>query len=280
MIQHLSYSGLSTYRTCGEQFRLTKIEELGSGAPGWYNAGGTGVHYATEAKDFASFGSTTEGREDWTFDDYFDLAIEEAEESSGVDRTHWKTAGRKSKALPNGEDEQWWRTNGPSFVASWSRWLTNSPYVVWVTPDGQPAIELQYEVMIGEVPNRGTIDRVLESPDGTLVVVDLKTGKPPKDQTQLATYAHYLRSRGWDVSRGGYWMARDGILTGEHNLLPLLGDRLIYDYDQVWRAVDQAIFPATPSGLCANHCEVAQFCYAGGKLTDPSHVPFLKEENV
>jgi putative RecB family exonuclease len=272
MITHLSFSGMKTYRTCSEQYRLEKAEGLPQGAPGWYNIGGTAVHSMTEADDVVRFTGTPHGK---TFNDFFDEVADEAEAESGVPRSEWRAAGRKTKADPIGEGEVWWRTNGPSFVASWARWLNNSPFVIYVTPDGEPAIELQYEQMIGEVPNKGTIDRVLQSTvDGSLGVVDLKTGKEPDDALQLGTYAEHCRSVGWPTNWGGYWMARTGILSGMHDMGPFTGERLRYDYEQAWHGIQAGIYPAKPSGLCKNHCGVAQYCYAGGQLRDPSYVPF------
>lgn len=273
-VAHLSYSGLSTYRTCSEQFRLEKVEGLGGGAPGWYNCGGSAVHAMTEAEDWTCYTGEAHGK---TFNDFFDEELELAEEESGLHRSEFKAAGRKTKAAPHGEGEAWWRFNGPSMVASWNRWLANFPGTIWVTPEGVQAIELEYTFMIGDVPNKGVIDRILELADGTLLVVDLKTGKPPKDTLQLGTYAAYCQSQGWPVNRGGYWMARDGILTGMHDLATVTGARLDYEYDQAWRGIHAGIFPASPSGLCNGWCPVAKFCYAGGHLSDPSHIPFSVE---
>jgi putative RecB family exonuclease len=251
--EYLSYSSMSTHRTCGEQFRLLKIEQLPD-LPGWYNAGGSAVHAASEAEDHARF---TGVKVKEKFNDFFDREIEELEESTGVPRGAWKTAGRPA------EGEPWWRLNGPSFVASWRRWLNNTPFNIWVTPEGEPAIEIEGETEIAGVTVRWTIDRILEDADGTLGVVDLKTGKPPKDKVQLATYARGAAARWGDMFKhGGYWMARGGILTGWHDLAPLLEGQLDYQYQQTWKAIEEDIFPAVPSGLCANYCPVNKSCYS------------------
>lgn len=276
MPDYLSYSSLSTYKTCGEQWRLGRVVGLPD-LPGVYHAGGTGVHWSTEADDWRTLGSAS-GVVD--FNENFDKAMDEQEAETGTTRDQWKVAGRK----PNVEDIAWWRRNGPSYVASWRRWMNNLGWTIWVTPDGEPAIELGMDEPIGDVPSHGFIDRVLVTPEGDLVVVDLKTGKPPKDQVQLATYAHYINSRyGVNCHHGGYWMARGGILTGKHDLTPLMHGRLEYEYSQVWRAVEQEIFPATPSGLCANWCPFNKYCYSynPGSPEAESVSPFrITEENI
>jgi putative RecB family exonuclease len=255
MPEYLSYSGLSSYNTCGEQYRLDRIVGLPD-LPGVYHAGGTAVHLATAAKDWATLGSTDPVL---SFNEYFNQAMEEQEQETGTTRDQWKVAGRK----PNVEDIPWWRLNGGSFVASWGRWFNNTGWTTWITPDGEPAIELGMEEPIGDVPSHGFIDRVLVDDQGELVVVDLKTGKPPKDRLQLATYASYINSRyGVNCTRGGYWMARGGILTGKHDLSPLLDGRLEYEYSQAWKGIENEIFPAKPSGLCANWCPFNKYCYS------------------
>lgn len=51
---HVSYSAFSTWLSCGEQYRLTRIEQVPE-APAWYLAGGSAVHAATEVFDRAVF---------------------------------------------------------------------------------------------------------------------------------------------------------------------------------------------------------------------------------
>jgi putative RecB family exonuclease len=274
--QRLSYSAFKQYRTCPEQYRLDRVVGLDD-RPGWYNAGGTAVHHMTEDNDWASLGAPVKEHEGWTYKDYLELAVVEEEKSSGFPRASFKTAGRKTKALPNGEDERWWLNEGPSMVRRWDVWRDKVPFDIWVTPDGEPAIEIQFSMEHGDdVLTPGTIDRVFQSREtGKLIVVDLKSGKPPKENVQLATYAEALTRRySVECSIGGYWMARDGLLTGMHVLTQDMGAKLDYEFDTVAKAIRADIFPATPSGLCKNHCEMARFCYAGGQLSDPRHLPY------
>ena len=149
--------------------------------------------------------------------------------------------------------------------------------MIWVTPDGEPAIELEVNSKFGDVPSLGFIDRILcevANPEVPYMVVDIKNGKPPKDKKQLATYADARQQRGWDETRGGYFMTKGCILTGVHDLTPLMGDQLHYEYEQAWRGIKNEVFPARPSGLCANWCGVSKYCAWGGSLTDRSHLPY------
>lgn len=275
--QRLSFSAFKEYGTCPEQYRLDRVVGL-DGPPGWYNAGGTAVHQMTEDWDWGELGSPVKAREGWVYRDYLEAAVAAEEESSGFSRDTFKTAGRKTKAEPNGEDEQWWLNNGPSMVGRWKVWRHRVPYDIWVTPDGQPAIELQFEWEHGDgVLSPGTVDRIFQDrSDGKLIVVDLKSSrKPPDSDVQLATYAEAMQKRyEVDVTFGGYWMARDGLLTGVHSLSHIMGARLDYEYDTVANKIRQGLFGATPSGLCKAHCPFKPYCYAGGGLEDTKYLPY------
>lgn len=271
-IERLSYSKLSTYETCPEQFRLIVVDELPD-TVGWYHAGGSAVHALTEAQDMHSFGA--DPPKDFNY--YFDKAIAETEELyPGRPKAEWLTTGKGAKL----ENETWWRNAGPGLAAIWTRWLEASPFVIWVTPEGEPAIELEMDSTFGEVPSKGFIDRILirqdadwDDPSTPLGVVDLKSGKPPSGPTQLATYGDACLQRGWPATWGGYFIVKSGTLA-MYDLTDLMGARLHYQYEQAWRGIKNAVFPARPSGLCKNHCGVAQYCAWGGQLTDRSHLPY------
>jgi putative RecB family exonuclease len=47
---HVSYSSFSTFLHCGEQWRLSRVEQVPE-QPAWYLAGGSAVHEATELLD-------------------------------------------------------------------------------------------------------------------------------------------------------------------------------------------------------------------------------------
>lgn len=264
--ERLSYSSVKSYKTCGEQWRLQRGLELPD-MPGWYHAGGTAVHNDIEDENVYTLGGA---KPSLTFNEYFDEAIAEQEESTGTTRDQWKIAGKGK------EDEAWWRLNGPAMVNRWKNFLKSSPFSVWVTPHGEPALELEVNPTFGSVDSKGFIDCVLvrdDNPD-VLVVVDYKTGKPPDDQLQLAGYAQALTDKGWPCYTGGYFMARGGILTSYGDLTALMGPRLVYEYEQAWTGIQNQVFPAHPSGLCKDWCSVNKYCAWGGKLSDTTYLPF------
>lgn len=129
-----------------------------------------------------------------------------------VDPSEWKAAGRVSKANPNKEDGVWWTTNGSAMVDSWITWRTgSSKWKIWDI-DGTPAIELSLQPIWNDVPVQMHIDRVMITPDGELVVLDIKTGsRTPSSDLQLAFYAAGMEEiLGVRPQYGAYWMARTG----------------------------------------------------------------------
>jgi len=123
----------------------------------------------------------------------------------------WRKAGRTTKANPDGEDESWWLEEGRRMLDSWVQFRTGQlGWSIWTTPDGKPAIEISMTPHMGDVPVQMGIDRVMVTPDGELVIVDLKTGKyTPSSDLQLALYAVGMeKTFGIRPKYGTYWMAR------------------------------------------------------------------------
>lgn len=274
----LSYSRSKTYRQCGEQYRLKYIEQL-SDIPGWYNVGGSAFHAQVHDLAMADHGMPpADGREKWSFRDYFYEEEEaQADASPGIPKSEWKTAGRKTKADPIGEGRTWWLSEGQAMVNRWKNWYRDVPMDIWITDDGEPALEIQFDYEIEPGTRiRGAIDSVwVHRQTGHLVIVDYKTGKPPKDQAQLGTYGNALVHQYGDLGPlfGGYWMARGGVLTGMYGLDVDMGPKLVYGYLQDAKGIKAEAYPPSPSKLC-DWCSFQSFCSWGGKLTDKTYLPY------
>ena len=126
-----------------------------------------------------------------------------------------RAGGRATKEYPNKEDGTWWLKHGPLMVDRWVDWRSNSGWQIWNTPDGIPAIELGMMVEMAGVPVKMSIDRVMVTPEGELVVLDIKSGsRTPQSDLQLAFYAAGLDlAYGIRPKFGTYWMARTGIAS-------------------------------------------------------------------
>ena len=273
MTTRLSYSQLNSWTHCGEQYRLERIVRVPR-RPGWALIGGNAVHTLTEEHDLRQLGVALPER---TWDEVFEELTVEAEEESGLDRSEFKASGRVSQKWPNKEDAAWWAAEGPAMVRRWVTFRQVTPWEIWTTPNGEPAVELKFELTLldGEVVIVGYIDRVFEV-DGQLVVFDLKSGsRPQPTPRQLGTYALAVRELfDVDVPWGTFWDARKGATSPVHPMGRFTRERLDYQYGAIAHARETGLYLPNPSNMCAS-CDVRDFCYeVGGDRANEVSAPW------
>lgn len=192
------------------------------------------------------------------FNQSFDELLKEGEGKT------WRAGGRATKANPNKEDATWWRANGPAMVWNYVTWRTQNPNLeVWTTPEGKPAIEVGISTVLpNNTPLKSFIDRVFQDKNtGELLIVDLKTGKPPLSGLQLGVYRLALKQMfDVDIKHGSYWMAREGTLTSIYNLDQFAPDMVSRWIRDSFKAINMGMFTPHVSQSC-NWCGVAKHCY-------------------
>jgi hypothetical protein len=185
----------------------------------------------------------------------------------------WRTGGRASKAWPNGEDESWWRIEGPKQIETYVAWREANPNLVVWDHAGVPAIEMNVSAIVGDITVKGFIDRVfVDVETGELLIVDLKTGKnTPHSPLQLAFYRLLLeKTVGITATFGAYWMSRSGTLSTVHNLDRYSEDMLYRWLSNVKKSIELGLF--TPHvGMMCGSCGVREYCYA----VNPEVKPFF-----
>lgn len=269
--EHMSYSQISSYLTCGEQYRLERVHGI-KGRPSWATVGGSTFHTMTEAWDLFSVGQgPAVDPEEWP--DYFEQQTKLSEERYEYDRAEFRASGRASKAYPNKEDASWWLEQGPQMVRQYIAWRQVSPWELWFDGD-RPAIELEVNALFGPPDERtmvkAYVDRVMvHTEQGVMAVVDLKSGsKVPVGTMQLAQYAeslvrcHIVSAR---PQYGFFYDARKGLTSIPEELDQWSGDFFDYAYAGVARRRKAGdLFLPSPGPLCSA-CGVRDFCrYMGG----------------
>jgi len=258
----LSHSAVSSYATCGEQFRLERVYRL-KGPPSWALLGGKAVHSITEILDLNELGA---GQPVPTFEEMLNRLIAEECERAKIKVDAIKPTGRASKEWPNKRDRDWWLHHGPGFVDAWVEWREEYDWELLTMPDGMPAIELDLETEVAGRKFRGYLDRAYVKPTGEIIVVDLKTGKSPGSYLQLGTYRLAMKLRyGLDVPLGAYWLAETGLLTEDIDLTVFTDEYMTNLYAMAGRGIDAQVFMPNTNAFCSS-CAVRPFCRAKGGL--------------
>lgn len=265
-----SYSQFSSFAECGEKYRLERVARVPRRQAVWFPAG-TAYHSTTEWFDRELFwgepvlsetGRQTLGQ---VWAENFGREVDTVREDE-PDESKWKTAGRPSADKPQGETLDWWRVEGERMVQAYADWWeADPPWRVWTLPDGEPALEVPVERTIGRTPVKGFVDQVLEHDDGTLLVVDKKTGsREPQFPLQLATYAVELRETfGLAYWWGSYFMARSASLTKPKPLSPYTPELLATMYDRMDQAERLGLYLPNLGSHC-NNCLVRDYCVPAG----------------
>ena len=277
-VEWLSHSQIKSWTHCGEQFRLEKVVKVPS-TPGWALPGGSAVHTMTQVHDLKMLGIPVDDFPG-TFAEAFEQEIAEREEKGGISRDAFRASGRATIANPDKEDFKWWSENGPAFVKNWNDWIEKAPLDIWITPDGEPAIELENVTILGpNLRSRGYIDRVysLRGNDTPDLVVDLKSGSRAEDSgEQLGKYREDIRQRyGVAPPRGFFFYVRKALASQTYILNEFTPARVEWEYAQVARAKREGIFIPNPSNMCGS-CSVRDYCYVqNGKLAGTVRPPWV-----
>lgn len=238
---HVSYSSFSTWLECGWKYWLTRVENIKE--PNTvYLTGGTAVHYATELYDHARIAGN-----DIDLDTLWNTAwshILEIDSAIHGDPNDWFWI--KSEKL------EWWYTEGREMLG---RWHELAEYG-WRVKDN--LIEHKMRIPIESTTVDMAVDRVMVDPEGSTVLVDIKTGaSSQKHPMQLAVYAWALGKNGIKVDKAGFWEARTGNLTiwNIEHLHPERVEQIFNDFD---KARQQNIF--IPNFNNCARCGVLSSC--------------------
>jgi hypothetical protein len=261
---HLSYSSIDGYKTCGKRFELQKVIGVEQ-RPGLAALGGNAVHTATEWYDLDSVPNATAGE---LFQKAWNEEVKNRrEQSPSYSVEDYVKTGRASAQYGGKRGIEWWMDNGPGMVQAWIDWREASGWHLWELPDGSPAVEVELNIALpGGYPMRMFIDRVMVTPAGQIVVLDIKTGRIPETAEQLGLYAYGLEQEfGWSCRpEWGYFWHPDKGHGSPQSLGMYTGDYLDEQARMAVAGINAGCFMAKPANNCANWCGVAKHCAAVG----------------
>lgn len=252
-----SVSQKNQYDRCAYQYYLERIEKVWVKPAAWLPQG-TAVHLAVE--EYEKSGRT--------------MPLEEAQEV--YSKSYDAETNRYLDKTPNMD---FWFASGPykgqedierryglgmEQVGRYYDWVEKAPeQVIWIDPDGTPAIELSFVVDLDGVKVRGYIDQVVEIPSLPQPHVrDVKSGNKPGDDFQLATYAVAVnKMHGTEITTGDYWMGRQGKPTKSmYYLESWTEEKVTAEFHRIDEGIKAGNFPADPEPSKCNFCSVRDAC--------------------
>lgn len=260
MPEYRSVSQHSQYNRCPRMYYLSRVardpetgDRLWQRPAAWLPQG-SAWHVADETWEKSGRTMTLE-----EVQDVFRTAYAE-ETAKYTDKTpnfqHWSWSGPY-----NGEKDIERRYNlGLEQTARYVEYYTNqAPHEVpWVTPQGELAVEIGFEVDLDGVEVRGFIDMVLEDR-----VRDNKSGKMPGDDFQLATYKIGLKKKyGKEINVGDYFMGRTGRPTVAYKLGAWTEERVTEEYHKLDENIRAERFDPDPEPDKCKMCSVNHACDA------------------
>ncbi len=259
-----SVSQFTAYADCQERYRLERIAKAPQRPAAWL-AHGVAVHESLEA--YERDGRThTADQVKAIFVKEYQARIERTK-LEWPDMDAWLVGGRK-KAEVDIEDRE---RIGQMQIDEYFRYAEESAAEWRVV-----ATEVEFTVSLGDVEVFGYIDAIRQYADGSIAVVDLKSGSTtPGSAFQLGVYSHavheymgILPSRGIFVklARPASGSAKAKPTTElEHDLTPWTRELLGEMFRDMDRSEAQRIWIPNATDGCQRFCAAAQYCTVPGK---------------
>lgn len=261
MPKRRSVSQLQSYSNCAEAYRLERVAKAPARPAAWFTHG-QAVHKGIETWEESQRQLSPEEVRT-VLEDFYVTEIAKTREKYPEEAV-WMTGGFK-KGWQDIED----RLN----IAIWQL----NDYMNQANEQAEHwrvlHSEVEFNVTLGGVEVYGFIDQVVQYSDGSISVVDLKTGSkiPGNAPLQLGTYAVAVeRLMGIERPASGalYMLGRPATARGKekpsrkftYNLQHWTPERLGVLYSQMDTSERQGIYLPNPTDNCHRICGVAQFC--------------------
>lgn len=250
---HRSHSQRTQYLRCGKQYELARIDRVPE-IPAAWTIGGKAFHTAIEIYEREYRGRPLDEIVA-IFTDEYDTLTAQALAEFPIEE--WQTSGRRKPE----NDLEIRRDLGQHWVRLYAAWADAEPWEIATLPDGSRGIEIEFDVDFQGVPVKGYIDQLVEYPDGTLVVRDLKTGsKRPNEASQLGLYKVALEQNyGLEVPYGDFYLARDAKVTEPIGLSTYTYELFSDWYVPLDTAIELGLFMPNPGDACRT-CGVQYEC--------------------
>lgn len=253
-----SVSQVKDWEKCPYAFKLKRIDKLWRKPAAWLPQG-LGVHEAAEAWEKSERKMPLQEVEDVFRASYAEHINRLAEDTPNF--TKWFRSGGYRRTVE--EDIERRYHIGLEQTGRYLDYYTRKPNeVLFRTTDDEPYVEQPFEMLLGDVWVRGYVDQVTWDEElGEWVVRDVKTGKSPGDEFQLAVYGIALLDE-YDlkIRHGDYWMAVSGKPTIPYDLTDFSRERITDEFGRFDEEIRTQDYTPRPSVDACKMCEVNWAC--------------------
>ncbi|MER6086549.1 RecB family exonuclease [Streptomyces bluensis] len=240
------------YGKCPHQYELQRLRKVTPRPAAWSHQG-TAFHAAIETYEEGGRRLTADQVADLFRADYTRLINVSLKEESNLDR--WMTAGTDGQS-----DIEARYVLGMDQTRAYVRWAEEHKPSLWKDPvTGKLGIERHLTADLGGVTVQGYVDQLLDQPDRSVRVRDLKTGST-KSKFQLQTYAVLVRKvLGAEVNSADWYMAKTGGLSRPVDVTQVTEEAVGDRFREMDQGVKAGNFPAQPGFHC-RFCDVSHAC--------------------
>lgn len=263
-----SFSQLSTYSRCSEQFRLERLvrPRLPKRPASWLIAG---TCFQSAVDNWEISGRTSD-----PFKDFTDLYIAGIEELK-IEQPDWGMWMKPPRTKTVEADiENRMKAGLEKWIPNYLRYAEEAEWEIWRTPFNDPAFEVELEWTFDNgVTVKLAIDRVLYWPEaGIISLEDLKSGNRIESGAQLHLYLYVFSKVFADELEGPvkyarFWYAKDGGVSEWYTPLKDAERKLTDFYGALDRGIQNKVFIPNPGDHCGL-CPVKEYCREKGWL-DP-----------
>ncbi|QFG10441.1 exonuclease [Mycobacterium phage Anthony] len=255
-----SVSQLKQYERCPHSYKLARIDKVWQRPAAWLPQGTAFHEVAEEMERRRAAGNP--------------MTLEEALEM--FKEIYARDIGELCKTTPNFD---WWSMSGPyggeedverryhiglEQVEKFYYWFHNQ--VIWIAPDGTPAIETSFSIELDGIEVRGFIDAVVVGDDGKPRVRDYKTGTTPGDDFQLGVYGLALAMK-YGIEQpqlGDYYMAgkkgKKATVTYPYDIGEWTKEKVSDKFRWLEDNIEAGNFDPDPEPDKCKFCDVSYYC--------------------
>lgn len=258
--RHRSVSQLLKYADCSEQYRLLYVDKVSNFTPAAWLAQGTAFHHAVQG--WEESGRSPQFDISHAYVVKYDEEIERFKERV-PELARWA----KSPKTKTEDDISNRRKKGLEQLQNYVDFCESETFVIKDIDDWTLAVEMEFEIIIGDILIKGAVDQILLLPDG-VEVRDLKTGNREQANIQLGVYAYAVEKIfGWPVRKASYYYAKDNkIVTLSEKDLSRYSESYLSDlFNALEKGIQNEIFIPNPGDSCF-FCPVKDNCREVGKI--------------